>query len=186
MTDRHAFLAAIKANPDDDTPRLVFADWLDEHGEPERAAMLRVQVEGGLQTRQRIILQDPAGNMLNRHDPIAVTYDRGIIVRATLLWDHWLRWGDRLYEIERPWQVQLTSRPGLRQESSPDGIAEYRLSRRPHRRVGADELPPGCVVAEHLCCLEWPGTNFVINPGGWPDYPFITLPAGRSPSPRRP
>ena len=40
-----AFLAAIAANPDDDTPRLIFADWLEEHGEPERAEFVRVQVE---------------------------------------------------------------------------------------------------------------------------------------------
>src|SRR5262245_15977158 len=43
--DRAAFLRAICANPDDDLPRLVFADWLDEHGEPERAEFIRVQIE---------------------------------------------------------------------------------------------------------------------------------------------
>jgi uncharacterized protein (TIGR02996 family) len=31
VSERAALLAAIAANPDDDTPRLVFADWLDEH-----------------------------------------------------------------------------------------------------------------------------------------------------------
>jgi uncharacterized protein (TIGR02996 family) len=40
-----AFLAAIIERPDDDVPRLVFADWLDEHGQPERAEFIRVQVE---------------------------------------------------------------------------------------------------------------------------------------------
>src|SRR5262245_12683180 len=39
------FLADIIANPDDDTPRLVFADWLDENGQAERAEFIRVQVE---------------------------------------------------------------------------------------------------------------------------------------------
>jgi len=34
VTDRDALLAAIRAHPDDDTPRLVFADWLDEN-EPD-------------------------------------------------------------------------------------------------------------------------------------------------------
>jgi uncharacterized protein (TIGR02996 family) len=43
--DRVAFLAAIRENPDDDLPRLIFADWLDEHDEPERAEFIRVQVE---------------------------------------------------------------------------------------------------------------------------------------------
>jgi uncharacterized protein (TIGR02996 family) len=32
------FLPAILANPDDDGPRLVYADWLDEQGDPDLAA----------------------------------------------------------------------------------------------------------------------------------------------------
>src|SRR5437763_14201269 len=43
MTDRAAFLAAIAAAPADDLPRLVFADWLDEHGDPDRAEFIRLQ-----------------------------------------------------------------------------------------------------------------------------------------------
>ena len=43
MIDR--FLEAICATPQDDTPRLVYADWLDEHGDPARAEFIRVQVE---------------------------------------------------------------------------------------------------------------------------------------------
>ena len=42
MTDA-ALLAAIVADPDDDTPRLVYADWLDENDRPDEAAFLRVQ-----------------------------------------------------------------------------------------------------------------------------------------------
>lgn len=45
MSDRAALLAAIRQFPDADTPRLVFADWLDEHGESERAEFIRVQIE---------------------------------------------------------------------------------------------------------------------------------------------
>jgi len=40
-----ALLAAIVATPDDDLPRLVYADWLDEHDQPERAEFIRVQCE---------------------------------------------------------------------------------------------------------------------------------------------
>jgi uncharacterized protein (TIGR02996 family) len=40
-----ALLRAIVADPWDDTPRLVAADWLDEHDQPHRAAFIRVQVE---------------------------------------------------------------------------------------------------------------------------------------------
>jgi len=38
-----AFLQAIIADPDDDAPRLIYADWLDEQGECERAEFIRVQ-----------------------------------------------------------------------------------------------------------------------------------------------
>ena len=44
MTDGEALFAAILAEPEEDTPRLVYADWLDENGQPERAAFIRVQV----------------------------------------------------------------------------------------------------------------------------------------------
>ena len=36
-----ALLRAIRDDPDDDLPRLAFADWLDEHDEPDRAAFVR-------------------------------------------------------------------------------------------------------------------------------------------------
>jgi uncharacterized protein (TIGR02996 family) len=47
MTDNEALLRAVLAAPDDDAPRLVYADWLDEHGDPARAAFIRAQVELG-------------------------------------------------------------------------------------------------------------------------------------------
>jgi uncharacterized protein (TIGR02996 family) len=45
MTPQKAFLQAIVENPDDDTPRLVYADWLEEHGQAERAEFIRVQCQ---------------------------------------------------------------------------------------------------------------------------------------------
>src|SRR5262245_7494859 len=44
MTDEAGFLAQLDANPDDDTTRLVYADWLEERGDP-RAAFLRLDLE---------------------------------------------------------------------------------------------------------------------------------------------
>src|SRR5438309_1192533 len=47
MSDREALLAAILARPDDDTPRLAFADWLDDQPGPaagDWAAVIRAQV----------------------------------------------------------------------------------------------------------------------------------------------
>ncbi len=43
MSDEEALLAAISAHPDEDTPRLAFADWLDENDRNIRAEFIRVQ-----------------------------------------------------------------------------------------------------------------------------------------------
>ncbi len=40
-----AFLAAIADRPDDDLPRLVYADYLEENGDPDRAEFIRTQIE---------------------------------------------------------------------------------------------------------------------------------------------
>src|SRR5690242_9879993 len=44
MSDRSLF-QAILDDPADDARRLVYADWLDEHDQPKRAELIRVQVE---------------------------------------------------------------------------------------------------------------------------------------------
>lgn len=54
MSDEIAFIRAARAQPDDDTLRLVYADWLDEQGEATRAAFVRLQVR-----RARLDVFDP-------------------------------------------------------------------------------------------------------------------------------
>jgi uncharacterized protein (TIGR02996 family) len=49
VTDEEALLRAVIADPDDDAPRLIYADWLDEHGQGERAEFIRVQCEAARQ-----------------------------------------------------------------------------------------------------------------------------------------
>jgi uncharacterized protein (TIGR02996 family) len=44
MSDRQTLFRAICANPDDDEARLVFADLLEEQGDPERAEFIRLQI----------------------------------------------------------------------------------------------------------------------------------------------
>ncbi|VTS00426.1 Repeat-companion domain TIGR02996 OS=Singulisphaera acidiphila (strain ATCC BAA-1392 / DSM 18658 / VKM B-2454 / MOB10) GN=Sinac_4455 PE=4 SV=1 [Gemmata massiliana] len=53
-----ALIRAIVADPDDDTPRLVYADWLDEHARPDRARLIRVQCAlESLKTEERTLLE---------------------------------------------------------------------------------------------------------------------------------
>ena len=62
MTDRDGLLAAILTRPADDTPRLVYADFLDDHGEPELAAATRAMVAASILRHKdaiREVVQDP-------------------------------------------------------------------------------------------------------------------------------
>jgi uncharacterized protein (TIGR02996 family) len=53
MTNEEAFVQEIAQHPDDDTPRLIYADWLEERGDP-RGEFIRVQV-----ALARAVVDDP-------------------------------------------------------------------------------------------------------------------------------
>ena len=44
MSDHDALLHAIAEHPEEDTPRLMYADWLEEYGDPDRADFARNQI----------------------------------------------------------------------------------------------------------------------------------------------
>jgi uncharacterized protein (TIGR02996 family) len=73
MTD-DAFLRAILQDPDDDVPRLVYADWLDERGDP-RGEFIRVQC--------RLATLGPE----DARRPSLVRVERGLLERHR---DEWL------------------------------------------------------------------------------------------------
>ena len=69
LSNGQALFQAILDDPDDDTVRLVYADYLEEHGQPARADFIRVQIElallpendprrGDLEARERALLKD--------------------------------------------------------------------------------------------------------------------------------
>jgi uncharacterized protein (TIGR02996 family) len=70
MTDGDALRRTVVAAPDDDTPRLIYADWLDENSQSERATFIRRQVEAAraepfsLQART---VETAANNLLEKY-----------------------------------------------------------------------------------------------------------------------
>lgn len=86
------FLAAIRADLESDTPRLIFADWLEERGDP-RAQLIRVQCEqannpaGGrlveLREQERLLLAQYEQQWLAELPRLhGVTYGRGALQPA--------------------------------------------------------------------------------------------------------
>jgi uncharacterized protein (TIGR02996 family) len=45
MSLEQAFIADIVERPDDDAPRLIYADWLQDNGDPDRGEFIRAQCE---------------------------------------------------------------------------------------------------------------------------------------------
>lgn len=71
MSEREAFLQAIAADENDTLVRLVFADWLDEHGEYEEAEHQRQWVEA--KTWLETVCRE---NKENNPDGPELTYDQ--------------------------------------------------------------------------------------------------------------
>lgn len=95
MTDENALLSAIADTPDEDTPRLVYADWLDENGQPDRAEFIRVQCQFA-----QLPKGDPyRGELHERQSQLLATHRRG-----------WLpeRWSFLPYPPEK-WQRGFVS-----------------------------------------------------------------------------
>src|SRR5262249_10178667 len=104
MSERDGFLRAIAANPADDTVRLAFADWLEEHGDPDRAQLIPVQIPfgnadrpsrppGKLAACEKHLLDahraewlGPLANVVAEgdHEPFEPTFRRGFVESASI------------------------------------------------------------------------------------------------------
>jgi uncharacterized protein (TIGR02996 family) len=101
MTHEDAFLQAVCESPEDDTPRFVYADWLDEHGRYERAEFIRVQCQLAcmavfddrrrqLQKQQQLLLESHGRKWLTQEWPQAAnpsingrTFERGFVAEVS-------------------------------------------------------------------------------------------------------
>lgn len=90
MSDHHSFLQAILANPDQDAPRLIYADWLEEQGDSDRAEFIRVQC-----ARVHLPLRDPMRKELaKRERELLFRHEEwrdGLPLLSHLVWRFWER-----------------------------------------------------------------------------------------------
>jgi uncharacterized protein (TIGR02996 family) len=71
MNDKTALLRAIAGHPDEDTPRLAYADWLQENGHTARASFIRGQIEYARlpdDSRQRRAVAFRCRQLLDAHE----------------------------------------------------------------------------------------------------------------------
>jgi uncharacterized protein (TIGR02996 family) len=153
--DRDALYQAICAHPDEDTPRLVFADLLDEEGEPDRARFIRTQVE-----LARVADYDPLAVKCRQFDPDAF---RGWAMAHTLPEIppafHWQSYAFRrgfpwLAEVRDP-EAALDQLPYLFAAAPVQALEFHDYPPRPDLAALAD-----CPHLARLCRLEFSLTRF--------------------------
>lgn len=140
MTTREGLMAATLAAPDDDIPRLVFADWLEENGEADRAEFIRVQCE------------------IEKHKPETVNYVRnGRYKREDAVRLDWrlvalhdremqLLWAKHHEYDSANWELWCHAE--AREEDGTPCCANGRggMSVTPHGSIGLGEGSNSCVV----------------------------------------
>lgn len=108
MTHEEAFIQAIREAPSDDAPRLIYADWLEEQGQADRAEFIRVQCRLARLTEegtQKSIVSVQAEELLRKH------------------WDEWV---GPLRTIVGPWNSRY-GEGWMRETYHSDGL--YRFQR---------------------------------------------------------
>jgi uncharacterized protein (TIGR02996 family) len=85
MSREDALLRAVLAEPDDDAPRLIFADWLEENGRAERAELIRLQCA---------LAETPEDDP--RRPRLAHRAE-------ALIAAHWVEWGHELRGLAQAW-----------------------------------------------------------------------------------
>jgi uncharacterized protein (TIGR02996 family) len=123
QSDRQGLIAAIRDNPDDDTPRLVCADWFEEQGGESniaRAEFIRTQVERArlelddprqseLESRELRILKQHAAGWCRSHFLFKkVRFRRGFIEYVHLHLQHFLHHRRQILSLEPIRDVSLT------------------------------------------------------------------------------
>jgi uncharacterized protein (TIGR02996 family) len=169
-------LASVLAAPADDAPRLVIADWLDEHGCGERAAFIRAQCRYAAanpgvgaapiadpEVRRLWEIGTGPGGFLEAPGFYGLLYwKRGFIESLRLPAADWLAHADAILAEHPVTAVTLTTWPRVG-SAPPYGL---QLDGRDWHKEAVPFLPEDRDggAARGLLAAEWPGITFTLPP----------------------
>jgi uncharacterized protein (TIGR02996 family) len=87
MADDRPFIEAIRASPDEDDLRLIYADWLEEHDECYRAEFIRLQCQ--LEPIRRQYEDDEATSLRVREADLLLKHREGWLAELLALMGRW-------------------------------------------------------------------------------------------------
>jgi len=185
MTDGDDLYRAVLDSPEDDAPRLIYADWLDEHGRGERAQFIRLQcamdrVPAGtarwkplfekaqrLEREWRVVWTGPA----QRH-VVGAELRRGFVDEVRLTIDQFTVASEELVRLEpiRVWQFSavalFASQPTFARLAADPGLTVVRALNT--GKFLPDELVRGLARSRYLSNLR-----ALIIPNRHPTPPAI-------------
>jgi uncharacterized protein (TIGR02996 family) len=172
MTHHDAFLQAIREAAEDDTPRLVYADWLEENGDSERAEFIRVQCDlarlepadpryADLHLRQLEMLARHEREWLGEWADRLVRWDfhRGLLDAVTIAPEPFLRHGPDLFAHHPVRRVAFVNDEG--ESLTADAVRQV-IAAPAMRFVSALETA-GCRPDEPM----WAMYGGVVETGAW-------------------
>lgn len=182
ITEHDAFMAAIIEHKAEDWPRLQYADWLEEHGQHDRADLIRVQCElwgkpdcpdwcdgncrvAALRRREREILAGHDWLPVLLPLPIVTRWvrffstSRGFVSAIALSAEDWLKYADALTSATPLEKVTLTTVPPWGYVDS-DMLIAYLLDVEPHTELDVFEVPDGADIIKALLEKRWNGIKF--------------------------
>jgi uncharacterized protein (TIGR02996 family) len=170
MTDEEGFLRSIAAQAEEDTPRLAYADWLEEHGLAIRAEFIRLQCDiARKETLPRAVLNRHVNlfqrqqELLDHHraellwplvlpGDIRVEFRRGFVSVVEMQIEHFLHFGDPI--------VSLRPLPALRVLGVMRRLGEF--LRAPHLEAVAHV---GAYSRTSASTIEWSDDGLEILRG---------------------
>lgn len=122
MASDQGLLQTIFEQPDDDTARLIYADWLEDQGEAERAEFIRVQCElarlpedddrlPGLEQRETELLEKHEKKWLGKlpgDKGIEYIFRRGFVDEASVRWKLFLEHGEKIFQVAPIRELELS------------------------------------------------------------------------------
>lgn len=187
--DETAFMAAMGKEPGDDTARLVYADWLDEKGESERAAFVRasVRLRSDMATVRDGVTKNPpewVASVLGSYCVTITRFDASVKVDVIKAVRDTTQWGlaQSKYAVENPpcrvWATKKNLEAGS--FTFQLSLPSYNYSRTTAERETFRPLlyPEADELAEKLRAIKrqygdptGPGVEFVVEPFVVPDPP---------------
>lgn len=176
MTDEAAFIEEIRRTPDDLTPRLIYADFLEDRGDP-RGEFIRVQCElsemtpgtpgrSDLMNRERELLETFGGEWLQPLKQLGVrgltfrSFERGLLERVRISAAEYHRNWQRLLELAPALQhlnlrfVRDLEESQFRTLTFPDQIVSLDISAGQMNAETLYRLAPSLATATNMTSLD--------------------------------